>query len=94
MGFNQHQIEEIRYAINNCPEHFTPTQIEEYIKKLNEISQVHWSRFDDFWGNMTQHLEGLENHTFKQWIDIVYEEHKKRVETDDEYDSDSDTDEE
>jgi hypothetical protein len=90
MGFNQHQIEEIRYAINNSPEHFTPTQIEEYIKKLNEISQLHWSQFDDFWGNMMQHLEGLEDCTFKQWIDSVYEEHKKKVETDDEYDSDSD----
>lgn len=88
MGFNRQQIAEIRYAMNKYPEHFTPTQIEEYIEKLNEISQFHWIRFDDFWGNMTQHLEGLENNTFKQWIDIVYEEHKKRVETDDEYDSD------
>jgi hypothetical protein len=92
MGFNTDQTNEIIRTIKYYQTHepFTDEQIKEYMRKLNDISQVHHSHFDIFMNHMAEHLEGLHNQTFKQWVDTVYEKHKERVETDDEYDSDSD----
>lgn len=92
MGFNEDQINKIILTIKYYEhiEPFTNKQIKEYIQKLNEISQFHSSRFDLFLHHMEEHLEGLHDNTFKQWVDKVYEMQKKQVETDFEYDSDDD----
>lgn len=86
MGFNKEQIKEIRLTIKeyNYQEPFTDEQIEEYIGKLNDISQIQWRPFDHFYWHMVEHLEGLHYETFKQWIDKVHEKLKEQVETDSE----------
>lgn len=82
--FNPEQMEAILQAINDHQdtEPFTDAEIVKYTERLNDISQFHANNFEPFYDNMTQHLEGLEDRTFKQWIDSVYEEHKDQVETD------------
>ena len=95
-NFNNQQIQQIREAIerNQSTEPFTDEQIEEYIQKINDISQAQLSgkinSFDDFYWHMVEHLEGLHDETFKQWVDRVYEEQLERVETDIEENDDDD----
>jgi single-stranded DNA-specific DHH superfamily exonuclease len=43
---------------------------------------------------MVEHLEGLHDETFKQWIDKVHEKLKEQVETDSENNIYSDSDSE
>lgn len=97
-AFNNEQLDRIRSAIDyyQYNEPFTEAEIAEYIDKLNDISQLHSGgtrAFDAFYDNMTEHLEGLvPGVTFKQWVDNVYEEHKSRVKTDSEAETESDED--
>jgi uncharacterized protein YpuA (DUF1002 family) len=84
--FNDEQIQIIIRAMKNNQEPFTDEQIKEYVQKLNYISQPQLTgsldSFDDFYGHMLQHLEGLEDETFKQWVDRAYELHGDFNETD------------
>lgn len=93
--FNDEQIQIIIEAMKNNQEPFTDEQIKEYIQKLNYISQPQLTgsldSFDDFYGHMLQHLEGLEDETFKQWVDRAYEAQGDNNETDvEEYETDDD----
>jgi hypothetical protein len=84
--FNDEQIQIIIKAMKNNQEPFTDEQIKEYIQKLNYISQPQLTgsldSFDDFYGHMIQHLEGLEDETFKQWVDRAYQAQGDQNETD------------
>jgi hypothetical protein len=85
-NFNNEQIQAIRDAINAHQhiEPFTDEQIEEYMQKLNDLSQNWALHFDIFYENMIYYLSGEENRTFKQWVDDLYDQKKEEVETDEE----------
>lgn len=88
--FNDEQIEDIRKAIEDHQdtEPFTQNEINYYIGRLNDISQIHALHFEEFYWNMIQHLEGDSIQTFKQWIDSTYPIQIEEVETDNEVESD------
>lgn len=94
--FNDEQIEDIKNAINQYQhiEPFTEDEIKHYIGRLNDISQRHALNFDDFYWNMIQHLEGGEDRTFKQWIDMAYPLQIEQVETDKEVETEDEENEE
>jgi hypothetical protein len=88
--FNKEQTQQILKAIEDHQdtEPFTQDEVNEYVGKLHDISQVHARHFDIFYENMIQCLEGEGGQTFKEWIDMVHDEHKEMVETDNEIDTD------
>jgi uncharacterized Rmd1/YagE family protein len=88
--FNNEQTQQILKAIEDHQdtEPFTQDEVNEYVGKLHDISQVHARHFDIFYENMIQCLEGEGGQTFKEWIDMVHDEHKEMVETDNEIDTD------
>ena len=95
--FNERQIQRIRNALiyyQDVEPFASDEEREDYIRKLNDISQLHALNFEAFYGNMIQHLDGLEDRTFRQWVDDVYEDQKERVETDNEMETDDDEDDE
>lgn len=89
--FNDEQTQQILQAIeeHQDTEPFTQDEVNEYMQKLQDISQVHARHFVDFYDNMIQHLDGdVPNRTFKQWVDMIYEPHKEMIETDNEIETD------
>jgi hypothetical protein len=88
--FNKEQTQQILKAIEDHQdtEPFTQDEVNEYVGKLHDISQVHARHFDIFYENMIQCLEGEGDQTFKEWVDMVHDEHKEMVETDNEIDTD------
>ena len=95
--FNERQIQRIRNALiyyQDVEPFASDEEREDYIRKLNDISQLHALKFEAFYGNMIQHLDGLEDRTFRQWVDDVYEVQKEMVETDNEMETDDDEDDE
>lgn len=81
---------------NRATEPFTEEEIEQYIQKLNEMSQSLLSgmldSFDAFYEHMTEHLEGHHEQTFKQWVDENYERAVGEAQTDVEEEAFSDRD--
>lgn len=87
-NFNREQIELIEKALRNhrSTEPFTDEQIDEYVKKLNDVSQVILrgddDNFDHFYNYMLEQLSGEHPGTFKEYVDGMYEDAVNDVETD------------
>jgi len=92
--FSKEQIEQIKRAMRDNDEHFTEEKIDEYMAKLNDMSQFLLRgdeyAYEHFYNHMIDHLSNDSPQTFQEWIDENYTRFKEGAETDPEIYSFSD----